>query len=337
LGGAGLGGEQHGGGDGAERGDAGGDQAPGGEPVEEGGGGCGLQLGGGGAEPGVGNLLGGDERAADRLFGGLGGLGGEPGGEGESGGVEGGEDAADDGDAEGAADLAGGVVHGGADAGLLFGDDAHDRLGGRCGGETQAAAEEDQLAGELEVGGRHRRGGDPEEPEDGEPKSGRDDGLVAHLHGESGADDGRDGHGGGDGQEADAGLEGAVGLQELEVLGDDERETEQGEERDRHGSAGGGEAKVAEQRDVEHGRFGSSFPADEQGEEHRGGAEAGEAAAGGPAHLGRFDDGEHECGDRGGRQAQAGEVEAGRPGGPRGRHLPGPERRGEGGPPGGAR
>src|SRR5262249_59603815 len=98
-----------------EGGDAGGDQAPGGEPVEEGGGGCGLQLGGGGAESGVGELLGGDERAADRLFGGVGGLGGEPGGESESGGVQRGEDAADDGDAEGAADLAGGVVHGRAE------------------------------------------------------------------------------------------------------------------------------------------------------------------------------------------------------------------------------
>src|SRR5262249_42115841 len=159
-----------------EGGDAGGDQAPGGEPVEEGGGGCGLQLGGGGAEPGVGELLGGDEGAADRLFGGVGGLGGEPGGEGESGGGEGGGGAGGGGGGEGAADLRGGVVHGRADAGLLFGDDAHDRLGGGCGGETQAAAEQDHLAGELEVGGRHRRGGDPEEPEDGEPKSGRDDG-----------------------------------------------------------------------------------------------------------------------------------------------------------------
>ena len=45
-----LGGEQHGGGDGAERGNAGGDQAPSGEPVEERVRRCGLQLGGGGAE-----------------------------------------------------------------------------------------------------------------------------------------------------------------------------------------------------------------------------------------------------------------------------------------------
>src|SRR5262245_66458771 len=46
-----LGGEQHGGGDGAESGDAGGDQPPGGGPGEEGGVGCRGQLGGGRAEP----------------------------------------------------------------------------------------------------------------------------------------------------------------------------------------------------------------------------------------------------------------------------------------------
>src|SRR5262249_60016338 len=85
--------------------------------------------------------------------GGVGGGGGGGGGGWGVGGpaVEGGVDAADDRDAEGAAEEAGGVVDGGADAGLGLGDDAHDRFG--CGGADEAhpGAAEDHLGGDDEV------------------------------------------------------------------------------------------------------------------------------------------------------------------------------------------
>ena len=72
-----VGGEQDGGDDSAEQGDTGGDEAADGEPVEERAG-CGRpQLVGGGAEARIGDPLGGDERAADRLACGVRGLGGE--------------------------------------------------------------------------------------------------------------------------------------------------------------------------------------------------------------------------------------------------------------------
>ena len=70
---------------------------------------------------------------------------------GELGGVDRRHQAADDGDAEGAADLAGGVVHGRADAGLLTGQRAHDRLGGRRHREAHADGHDDHAGQERRV------------------------------------------------------------------------------------------------------------------------------------------------------------------------------------------
>ena len=70
----------------------------------------------------------------------------------ESARVNRGEHAADDRDAEGAAEFAGGVVDGRADAGLVGGQRAHDRLGGRRRGQAQTAAEQHHLRGDLQVG-----------------------------------------------------------------------------------------------------------------------------------------------------------------------------------------
>src|SRR5262249_1889060 len=75
--------------------------------------------------------------------------------------------------------------------------------------------------------------------------------LVAGSDGEPGAHQGGDGDGGGHGQEADAGAEGRVALDELEVLGDEEREPGEGQERDGNGAAGSGETRVPKQPDVE--------------------------------------------------------------------------------------
>src|SRR5262249_34340445 len=85
-----------------------------------------------------------------------------------------------------------------------------------------------------------------------------------------------DGEGGGDGQEADAGPERRVALDELEVLRDQEGEAGEGEEGDGDGDAGGGEAQGAEQADGEH-RAGDAPPdVDEKGEEGRAGGGGGE-------------------------------------------------------------
>ena len=56
----------------------------------------------------------------------------------------------------------------------------------------------------------------------------------------------------GDGQQVHARRERVVALDELEVLGHHEDEPEQREERHRDRGAGGREARVAEQPDVEH-------------------------------------------------------------------------------------
>src|SRR6266566_3233274 len=75
--------------------------------------------------------------------------------------------------------------------------------------------------------------------------------------------------GGADGEQADTRRERPVALQELEVLGDQEAEACYPEECDGDGTARRGEAKVAEEADVEHRLFGVALAEDEGGEERR--------------------------------------------------------------------
>ncbi len=101
---------------------------------------------------------------------------------------------------------------------------------------------------------------------------------------------------------------GRIRTQLLEVLGDEEDESEQGEEGDRHRTAGRGEPQVGEQPHVEH--RGGARPLDHrEGDERRGRQpEAGQAATGQPPVGGGFDHRVDEADQRDDRQAQAGQV-----------------------------
>ena len=147
-----------------------------------------------------------------------------------------------------AAEQPGGVVDGRADAGLGRGHDAHDRLGRRRAGEAHPGAEQHHLARDRPVARaaptpsrprrrrrRQRRG--PPSTTSLVPK--RTASFVPTT--EAIADRRRDR------QQVHAGRQRAVALEELEVLGDQEDEPEQREERDRDRAARGGEARIAEQ------------------------------------------------------------------------------------------
>ena len=147
-----------------------------------------------------------------------------------------------------AAELAGGVVDRRSDAGLLVGDDAHDRLGRRGGGEAETDAEQRPSDRRSRGRGSRRWRSRPRRTMRRPWQAAGDDDLVADPHRELGrraidADGDRERHG----QDADAGAQRRVALEELEVLGDQEHEPGQREERDRDRSARRGEAQVAEQ------------------------------------------------------------------------------------------
>src|SRR5262245_45577657 len=112
-------------------GDAGGDEVGGAEAVEEGGRGGVVHLVGEAAVPGASEAVGDSQRRADRVVSGVGDRPGCRSGEraGQPRGVERRVDAADHGDAERPTEQAGGVVDSGANARLVRGHDAHDRLG----------------------------------------------------------------------------------------------------------------------------------------------------------------------------------------------------------------
>ncbi len=167
--------------------------------------------------------------------------------------IHGREHAADDRDAEGAAEFAGGVVDGRADAGLVGGQRAHDRLGGRRGGQPEAAAEQHHLHGDLGCRAWRRRRSTPTPARPRRwPGRRRRRRWCRSVRRCAARRCWRRAIEIGDRQQPHAGLECAVALDELEVLGDDEDEAEQGQEAGGHGEAAAGEPPVREHRHVEH-------------------------------------------------------------------------------------
>ena len=143
-------------------------------------------------------------------------------------------------------EFTGGVVDGRADAGLVGAQRAHDRLGGRRRGQPKAAAEQHHLHRDLRCTGVLASTVDAQASPAAKmarpaaTTAVRAD-LVHHSRPEHTGDRDRDG----DRQQPHARLECAVGLDELEVLGDDEDEAEQREEARGHRQAAAGEPAIA--------------------------------------------------------------------------------------------
>ena len=110
-------------------------------------------------------------------------------------------------------------------------------------------------------------------------------------------------------QHAHAGTERAVAAHELHVLGDDEVGAEHREEHERDRGGRGGEARVAEEAQVEHRLLGVQLPHDEPGEDHEREREGDQASAWSPAVVGRFDDAVHERAQPDDRQQRTERVE----------------------------
>src|SRR5204863_6257365 len=94
----------------------------------------------------------------------------------------------------------------------------------------------------------------------------------------------------GDGKQVDTGRQGTEAFEELEVLGDEKDESREREEDDRDRAAGGGEAQMPEQADVEHGLGRAALPSDEGGEQGRRNGKARDRAWRAPAVVRRLDD-----------------------------------------------
>src|SRR5262249_3017630 len=133
-------------------------------------------------------------------------------------------------------------------------------------GESDGGGAEQDLAGYLEVAGSCACGGDPGEEAGETEQADGDDLLGAEAHGEFGAQHRHQPHGERDRQQVDTRGERPVGLEELEVLGDQEAEARYPEEGDSDGTAGGGEARVAEEAEVEHRPRDGARADDEGGE-----------------------------------------------------------------------
>ena len=161
----------------------------------------------------------------------------------------------------------------------------------------------------------------------GEPEqAGGDDLLGAEAHGELGAEHRHDPHGERDGQQVDTRGERPVALEELEVLGDQEAEARYPEECDGDGTARRGEAKVAEEADVEHRLRCGALAEDEDREQPRCECVAGEAPAAAPAVVGGLDQRVGQQRDRGARENQSRDVGPVRARIARGRNAPRDER-----------
>ena len=221
-----------------------------------------------------------------------------------------GEHGSEDGHAQRAADLTDGVVEGRADARALRGQRAHDRVGRRRHREPDAEAE-DRLGAADQGERRVRRGGGVQRQAAGDDREAAgDDELRAEASAQLGAERTADGEAGGDGERPDAGLERAEAVHALQVLGREEQDAEQAEEGEADRAAGGGEARVAEQTDVEHRGRGAQLPGGEQAEDRDGGGERADDGAGGPAAVGGLDDGPQQRGQAERGQRGAGQVDA---------------------------
>ena len=141
---------------------------------------------------------------------------------------------------------------------------------------------------------------------------GGDDQLGPDSHRQLGADDRPDTDRQGHRQQVDTGRERPVAPDgQLEVLGHEEDEAEQREERNRDRHARRAEPHVAEEPDVEHRSADPAFPRHERGEQHAGAGEPDDAPGAAPAGRRRLDDGEDQEGHGQGRQGEAGDVDLG--------------------------
>src|SRR6266487_1194647 len=220
---------------------------------------------------------------------------------------------AEQGDADGAADLLGGVDQRGSDAGVLVAEPGGAQADG--GGEDQAEAEaEDQQRAE-DCGGvaaDHRQAGQPGhaggagEHAEGQGQARPDPGQQ-HVRAENRAGDG----GGDHRQERQPGADRGVGLDGLQVVGQEQEHrvdprAGQGQRDDRGGAVAVGEHPQRQQR-----RGGPGLPAGEGGEQ-RGCAGQGQPGGGRvpPAGLGPGQP-EDEQEQPGGDQDGAGQVDLG--------------------------
>ena len=113
-----------------------------------------------------------------------------------------------------------------------------------------------------------------------------------------------------DGQQVHAGGQRAVGPDELEVLGHQEDEAGQGEERDGDRGAGGAEAHVREQPHVEHRLAGAALADDECDQQDSGAGEPEQRRRRRPAPARSLDDGVDQQPHEAAGQDQAREVQA---------------------------
>ena len=220
----GVGWEQYQGADREHCADACGDEAGGAEAVEERVGGCGVD---GVRECWVAvmaGLVGELERAADGVVGGARVLRSQRRGKlvAQSVVVERDVDAADHGDAEGASEQAGGVVDGGADAGLGLRHDPHDRFGRGCA--VSPTPRRRAASGRRSRGSWFRCAVETQAKKPASRPGRRSRPAWCRSDSELGAEHRHDPDGDRDGQQADAGGERRVALEELEVLGDQEAE-----------------------------------------------------------------------------------------------------------------
>ena len=187
------------------------------------------------------------------------------------------------------------------------------------------------LRGDGPVARRHRRGRHPQVERAHRQQARGDDELGPDAHGELGPEDRGDGHEGRDGEQPEAGGQRPVAFEELEVLGDEEDESREREEGDRDRCAGGGEAEVAEQAQVEHRLRGPPLPGDERARQYGDDREADERARAAPAVARRLDDRVDEQRHGRGREGEPGAVDPWGVRVARGGHVAGDEQAGEGG------
>ena len=189
-----------------------------------------------------------------------------------------GEDRTEHRHAQRATELPGGVVDAGGGAPLVVGHRAHDRLGRRRRDRRQPEGQQHhgeddrpQVGGVLRrVEGRHDEAGSHQQ----QPR--RHDQPRADLERHHGGDRREDRRHDREGQRVHAGRQRRVALHELEVLGDQEDEAEEAEERHRDGERTAGEAGDLEDPHVEQRPLGAQLEQRERRQQDGGGGEAGQ-------------------------------------------------------------
>src|SRR6266511_2272543 len=221
-----------------------------------------------------------------------------------------GEDRCQDGDAEHAAKLTDRVVRARRLSLLARANGSQDYVRDRGEEERHPDPREDERADQIRIrNGRRRDGRDPAEPDRLQREPDAHDPRPRDAIRERACDRRDEDRHRRPGEDAEAGAEGRVTLHGLEELREQEDRAEHAEEHEQRGDVRLRERPVAEEAHRQHRRLRAQLPEDEQGDQHRAGADRAHDLETSPADAVTADEPPDDPEQTRAREPEAGQVE----------------------------